>query len=273
VVETIPSIPMPKMGEMVAGSLRSQIAHGTLVKGDALPSEKELMERFGISRPTLREAIRILESEGLLRIHRGARGGAIVTTPHVSAAARQVGLLLQLEDTSMADVYVARTLIEVSAAATLARNRKRADVDALRAQIDLTRLVADDPVKYAQAAGDFHLMLVERSGNQTLALIARLFAELTVDTYLRAVRLPPRFKAAINKSIRSYDALVDYIEAGDAAKAEAHWRKHMDEIATGPAVSDPSVKVDVDRLAELARVRREAGLAIEAISKRRVNAE
>jgi GntR family transcriptional regulator, transcriptional repressor for pyruvate dehydrogenase complex len=268
VAETRPGMSVPKMGDMVAGLLRSQIAHGLLVKGDALPSEKDLMVQFGISRPTLREAIRILESEGLLRIHRGARGGAMVTTPDVSAAARQVGLLLQLEDTTMADVYDARTLIEVWAAGTLARNRNRDDVDLLRAQIKITRLVADDAVQYAQAAGDFHLLLVERSGNQTLALIARLFAELTVDTYLRAVTLPPRFKEPVNKSIRSYDALVGYIEAGDAVKAEEHWRKHMDEIATGPAVSDPAVKVDVDRLAEVARARRDAGLAVESVPRR-----
>lgn len=263
-----PAFSVPKMADVVAGMLRSQIARKVLGGGDALPSEKELMEQFGVSRPTLREAIRILESEGLIRTTRGARGGAVVTTPDVSAAARQVGVLLQVQETTLADVYQARSVIELAAVAQLAQNRNPDDVAALRAQIEVSRACVDDMIATAQAASDFHLLLVERSGNTTMALIGNLLAELSVGTYLNALMLPPRFSHAQAKSIRSYEVLVDFIEAGEVAQAEEQWRKHMAAVAKGPAVQDPRSKVDVDRLAEVMRARSASTMSDETIARR-----
>jgi len=262
------AISVPKMADVVAGVLRSQIARKALGGGDALPSEKALMEQFGVSRPTLREAIRILESEGLIRINRGARGGAIVATPDVSAAARQVGVLLQLQETTLADVYHARSVIELAAVVQLAQNHNPDDIAALRAQIDVSRECEGDMIAAAQAASDFHLMLVKKSGNRSMALIGSLFAELSVDTYLNALMLPPRFSRAQAKSIRSYETLVDHIAAGEAAKAEEHWRKHMATVAMSPAVQDSRSKVDVDRLAEIMRARSASTMSVESIARR-----
>src|ERR1700733_962449 len=79
---------VPKAGELVAEQLRRQIVTGELREGDPLPSENVLMERFGILRPTLREAFRILESEHIIVIKRGARGGAYVLVPDAGAGRR-----------------------------------------------------------------------------------------------------------------------------------------------------------------------------------------
>ena len=69
---------VPKMAELVAARLRRMIVRGELVEGDALPSETALMEEFAVSRPTLREAFRVLESESLINVRRGARGAGPV---------------------------------------------------------------------------------------------------------------------------------------------------------------------------------------------------
>ena len=69
---------VPKMAEVIVERLRRQIVRGELTEGEALPSEHELQARFGVSRPTLREAFRILESESLITVRRGAHGGALV---------------------------------------------------------------------------------------------------------------------------------------------------------------------------------------------------
>lgn len=74
-------VQMPKAAEVVAADVRRRIVRGELRADDALPPETELMSQFGISRPTLREALRILEAEGLVAIRRGARGGARVQAP------------------------------------------------------------------------------------------------------------------------------------------------------------------------------------------------
>ena len=102
----------PKTAELIASLYRRQIVRGELNPGDTLPSEQHLMTQFGVSRPTLREAFRILEAEDLISVKRGSRGGARVTQPSLAVAARYVGLLLQVQDTTIADVYEARMVLE-----------------------------------------------------------------------------------------------------------------------------------------------------------------
>ena len=76
---------VPKTAELVASHLRRQIVRGELKEGDALPPESALMEQFGVSRPTLREAFRVLESEALISVRRGARAARVSTPPTVTS--------------------------------------------------------------------------------------------------------------------------------------------------------------------------------------------
>src|SRR6202012_6259409 len=87
----------PKPGELVATHLRRQIVRGELRPGETLPLESQLMEQYGVSRPTLREAFRILESETLISVRSGGHGGARVVAPEVSVAAGRVGPLLPMQ--------------------------------------------------------------------------------------------------------------------------------------------------------------------------------
>src|ERR1700736_5393707 len=126
----------PKTGELVASHLRRQIVRGELRPGETLPLETELMEQYGVSRPTLREAFRILEAETLISVRRGSRGGARVVAPDVAVAARYVGLLLQTQVTTINDVYEARMISEPPCARLLAMHRTSDDLDNLTAIVD-----------------------------------------------------------------------------------------------------------------------------------------
>lgn len=110
----------PKTAELVAGTLRRMIVDGQLTDGDFLPHETELMDHFQISRPTLREAVRILESDRLVELRRGSRTGARVRIPGPEIVARPAGLLLELSGATLADVMTARIAIEPRAARILA---------------------------------------------------------------------------------------------------------------------------------------------------------
>ena len=92
-----PGAPMrvPKVAELVANDLRRKIIRGQLPLGDTLPNEPALLDVYKVSRPTLREALRILESEGLVTIKRGAQGGQ-VHVPDMAVAARHVALQMQV---------------------------------------------------------------------------------------------------------------------------------------------------------------------------------
>src|SRR3954468_10672687 len=112
----------PKTAELVAGTLRRMVVEGQLKDGDFLPNEAELMTHFGVSRPTLREAVRVLESERLVEVRRGARTGARVRVPGPETAPGPAGLLLERSGPTTADVLVARSGIEPIAVRLLAES-------------------------------------------------------------------------------------------------------------------------------------------------------
>jgi GntR family transcriptional regulator, transcriptional repressor for pyruvate dehydrogenase complex len=228
-----------KTGEMIAAYLRARIVRGELVAGDSLPAEVELMRQFEVSRPTLREAFRILETESLIELRRGARG-ARITAPSVEVAARYVGLLMQTLGTTVSDVYEARSLLEPVAAGLLAQRRTAADVAELSACADeLEALLPPveppaDVGAWTRGSQRFHDVLVQRAGNKTLAVQYQVLREV-VDTHLLLASSRPAIAAApagaFRKVIRSYRKLVALVAAGDATGAEAHWRRHMDVAA------------------------------------------
>jgi DNA-binding FadR family transcriptional regulator len=161
-------IRVPKAAELVASTLRRQIVTGELKEDDSLPSEALLMQRFRVSRPTLREAFRILESESLIQVRRGARGGARVQIPDGDVAARYAGYVLEYRGTTMADVYTARAELEVPLARLLATTAKPKQVARLRTVIDEAADHLDDAEAYSEYDVQFHLLVAELAGNQTL---------------------------------------------------------------------------------------------------------
>ena len=219
----------PKTAELVAGTLRRMVVDGQLKEGDFLPNEAELMAHFGVSRPTLREAVRVLESERLVEVRRGSRTGARVRVPGPEIVARPAGLLLELSGATIADVMVARSGIEPVAARLLAESGTPEAFD------ELDKMLAEDiPAGWqsgqlAETTGMFHRRLVELSGNATLGIIAGMLHEITVRhmAFLFKERRPVS-KADYEKVMRSYGRLMQFVRSGDGASAEAHWRKHLD---------------------------------------------
>ena len=119
---------------------------GELSEGDSLGHEPELVERFGVSRPSLREALRILEAEGLITVVRGVLGGVVVHEPDERMTARTAALVLQARNVSLADVYEARSLLEPTAVRVIASLRsRRAAAAELRQLIKQQERVIDDP--------------------------------------------------------------------------------------------------------------------------------
>src|SRR5947208_17045441 len=110
--------------QQIADELRSLIVSGALSEGDSLGREPDLVERFGVSRPSLREALRILEAEGLITVVRGVRGGIVVHEPDERLTARTAALVLQARNVELADVFEARSMLEPIAARTIASSAR-----------------------------------------------------------------------------------------------------------------------------------------------------
>ena len=222
----------PKTAELVAQTLRKMIVDGQLTDGDFLPFEADLLTHFQVSRPTLREAVRVLESDRLVEVRRGSRTGARVRVPGPEIVARPASLLLAISGTSLADVMTARVGIEPHAARLLADDGAKDAHAELRDLVDAIPTARDDG-RLAQASADLHLRMVQLSGNTTLAMIAGMLHEIagrhTTAALLREQNVVP--KAQYGKLIRSYERLVELVSARQGAEAETCWRWHM-EIAS-----------------------------------------
>lgn len=223
---------MPTAAQLVANSIRRQIVTGSLADGESLPPEAALIETYGVSRPTLREALRILQSESLITIRRGSRGGARVNGPTIEPIARQAGYVLQHQQTTLADVYEARRILEPPAAAMLALRTKATKRD-LRAALEAEQAAASsDPAGYGRASAAFHEAVMRLAGNNTLALFAGILHGI-IDHHSAEVYRDERDVAGRReRSDAAHARLVELVDAGDAEGAEAHWREHLAEIGT-----------------------------------------
>jgi DNA-binding FadR family transcriptional regulator len=237
---------VPKTAELVAARIRRRIIRGELGLDEALPNENELMAEFAISRPTLREAFRVLESEGLIMIRRGSQGGARVQVPSGEAAARYAGLLLQFRGATLDDVFRGRAMVEPPAARMVASRRDRARCAALLQQ----RLTQDaDDASDASFGSGFHRLLVELTGNQTLILLTEVVETIQEAAIATVARTDAAALEAHKPrgSLEAHGRLIELIRAGKGAEAEAQWRDHLEDVGAclTRALGGPKTRLDV----------------------------
>jgi DNA-binding FadR family transcriptional regulator len=219
---------VPRIAEVVAGDLRRRIVTGELTEGEALPLEADLVAQYGVSRPTLREAIRILESQSLIAVRRGSRTGALVQQPDIRVAALHAAIRMQIDGTTLADVFGARIEIGVSAVRMLASSHDAAAVARLRELHAIELRLAHDADGYPVAVSHFHAAVVELAGNQSLALVRHILEEIV----LAHERSVPNPEGCWNQFMGDHDQddhteIIRVIEAGDSDGAEALWRPHL----------------------------------------------
>ena len=231
----VPVQPTRKAAEVIADHLRRDIAMGALRDGDTLPPEGELIAHFGVSRPTLRSALRMLESESLLTISRGSQGGPQVRHPDIDVTARSVAMLLQLRGTLLSDFFAVRSVIEPAAVVQIARLQPEDGIARLRALLEAesAAVVHGDADAFLMAAVDFYRTITDCCGSDLFAVIGAVLQTLLIraSEYLRqtvdniGARLPP------TDLLDAHARLLELIEEGDAAAAEVHWKRHIDDLA------------------------------------------
>ena len=203
---------------------------GDLSEGDSLGHEPDLVRRFGVSRPSLREALRILEAEGLITVVRGVLGGVIVHEPDERLTARTAALVLQAHNVPVADVHAARSIIEPVAARIVAQSTSRAS-----ASRELERLITrqedafDDPERFGPTNAEFHERLVALTGNQTLSIVAAMLNEVIARAVTAMAQSAPGEMSATTRrrGLSSQTKLVELIAEGRGDEAELHWRTHL----------------------------------------------
>jgi GntR family transcriptional repressor for pyruvate dehydrogenase complex len=212
--------------EQVADQLRELILHGTISEGTRLPGESELANHFGVSRTTIREAMRVLSTQNLVRSARGARGGTYVTLPgieHVSESLHEgLDTLVAAQRISLGSFLEAREMLEVPAAMLAAERHDEGVLERLRGAVPAEPLDLSVPQQFTHNR-DFHSVLVEASGNAVL-YVCTLPIFTLLQTNLSRTKLGPHFHTGVNAQHR---ALTEAIASGDADRAGEEMTEHL----------------------------------------------
>lgn len=224
--------------ETVANEIRRRILAGEFTPGQRLPSEAELIERYGFSRSTVREAMRTLASENLVYTTRGTTGGTFVASPDVAAITsnmeHSVALMAAAQAVTVEQLMDVRQLTEVHAAGRAAHSRTDEQVDAMRRSVESAALDTD----YA-GHQDFHLQILQASGNPMLELVCA-----PVFRVLSRRFVPERAGSDFwEESQADHRAIMEAVAAQDSLAAMSRMQRHLHrledaykemEMLTGP---------------------------------------
>ncbi|MFQ6554212.1 FadR/GntR family transcriptional regulator [Aestuariibius insulae] len=225
--------------DVIAEKLAALVSSGVLSVGDELPSERELAASLSVSRETVRGAIAILASHGVLRVAHGARTTvAKADTRSLAAGTPSVGFHGSYD---LESVHEARLLVEQRIAAKAAKGIDAAGLAAFRASIAAQEDCGDDPVRFLLCDREFHTALYRAAGNEALFDIAMSLYNHLLDHRRRIVAQP----GSIAESLSDHRLILQAMEARDAKAAERAVIDHATRIyVTTRAFLDSKISPD-----------------------------
>jgi DNA-binding FadR family transcriptional regulator len=221
----------PKLSNVIAEDLIRWIARDRLHPGDRLPNEKTLMEHYQCAKGTVREALRTLEVQGLVKMQTGPNGGAVIQPVPIGAVTQQLRTFLHFEELSFEQVYELRHSLEVTLALSVAGHLDGAQLARLEANIEecAEAMARDDRPAVRLAELAFHDILSDNCPNPLLAFICRFLNGLLRDLVeFRSDRLDEH-NAFGQSNIGSHRRLVAAFRNSDRAAVKAVMAEHMHE--------------------------------------------
>lgn len=223
-----------KVSEKVAREILDTIVSQELPIGASLPSESAMLEEFRVGRASLREALRLLETQGIIRIKPGPKGGPVVEGSTSKDLGRVATMHFQYARATFRELVEARLIIEPMMAGVAARKRDPELLARLRAVVD--REASGEP-EYQELTDDFHELVAGMSGNRVLDLLGRTLRDVYVMR-LRELAVPPEERSYV---LEAHAKIADAIEDGDPDIAEHLMREHMEAFAERVAQRFPGM--------------------------------
>jgi GntR family transcriptional repressor for pyruvate dehydrogenase complex len=215
-----------RLSDSVLKQIKKSIIRGTYKPGDKLPSEKELMEIFNVSRGSLREALRTLEESGFIVVKPGATGGAYVTSEGMKSLANRLYDIMLMEQVSFDEILQVRQIVEPGMASLAAQNRTEEDIKVLE-ELNFVREKAIKARKIPIIVNiDFHQALARATKNKMFCLLMDAIA-VTLAGEFKKVSLSLRDHQAI---LESHQIITEHIRKGDAKKAEKEAYRHTIDV-------------------------------------------
>lgn len=243
----ITRVSAPKSYELLAEQLREAILAGEIPEGSSLPTERELVMQTGISRPSVREALRILATEGLVQPRRGRSGGTIVSLPGSDNLAQLIGQFVRGRKISVHALHETREIVEPALARMAAAHRTPTELKRLFSLHDELIESAGNFQRFSVANIKWHLAVAEASHNELLATFLRSISSGVAAATTTEVYDTPETRKVV---IQIHDRINRAIEAQDGEAAERYMRHHLGATAARSApraTVDPAPQAAADR--------------------------
>jgi DNA-binding FadR family transcriptional regulator len=215
----------PKRATVIAQRIVREIRDRKLRSGDHLPPERDMLETYNVGRNTLREALRVLELQGVLAIRPGPGGGPVITAPDSRHLASTLALLMQFGEAKFRTVIETRQAWEPITARLCAERGDQGLLADVRGSVDRMANSLDDREAFLDENRRFHGLIAWGSGNPLFGYCINSLHWITDGTVL-GVDYPRRFRKLV---WQAHEDVCVGIESGSGDRAEAAMRKHMDD--------------------------------------------
>jgi DNA-binding FadR family transcriptional regulator len=213
-----------RISEVIVDQIRLLMRQGQLKPGDRLPSERDLCERFGVSRVTVREALRMLESSGLVEIRVGAKGGAFVTAPSSNWVGEGLTDLLSLSVVSAADVTEVRLVLEVGIVPLVCERATDEDLAELTAICEQGAEALRAGTYSMDLSLEFHARVAKATHNPALEMLVESFRGPILMSLHEARQVAPEMGRV---GTREHEKFIEAIRRRDADTATRIMREHL----------------------------------------------
>lgn len=218
-----------RVSQVIVDQIKVLLREGKLTIGDRLPSERDLCQRFGVSRVTVREALRVLEASGLIEIRVGARGGAFVSTPSKERLGEGLADLMTLAPLTPANITEARRVIEVGILPFVVQRATEQDVAGLRRLVDEGYEALSRDAYTMSLSASFHVAISACAHNPAIETLVQSFHGPMLLSLRQAQIVAP---AMGRRGTDEHAALVDAIEKRDVEDAVTVMTTHLDRTAS-----------------------------------------
>lgn len=227
-LELFTPVAQGRISEMIADQIRALIRGGRLGPGDRLPSERDLCQQFGVSRVTVRDALRLLEGAGLIDTRVGARGGAFVRVPTGSEIGEGIADMVIMAALHADEVTEARLVLEVGIVGLVCDRAGEEDLAALREICDRSAQALADELYDVSYSAEFHKRFAQAAHNRALDLLVASFQVPLRYSLAEAKAVDPRMG---KRGVAEHRALVEAVARGDAEEARTIMSRHLGRTA------------------------------------------
>ena len=222
-------VSVDRASQVIVEQIRLLVRNGRLKPGDRLPSERDLCERFGVSRVTMREALRVLEASGIVQIRVGARGGAFVTTPTSDRLGEGLADLISLSPITASDATEARMVFELGILPLVIERATEKDIDELDELVRSGEKALKDGTYTMSDSAAFHVRIAACTHNPAIEMIVQSFHGPLLMSLQEAQTAAPLMG---RRGVREHREYVDAIRARDVEAARTVMTAHLKRTAS-----------------------------------------